>query len=162
MNRLILDGQPLTAFEQREADRQQAIRDRIAAFNADLSETVATLAERIGEIEAMPIDESWQEFAAEAAQAKDAALVRARAALKVSEASEKAEQERLAAEKRARQEREAQIRREAAELTLCGVTADQAHAIVVSIARGSIPYVSINYCAAVNAGNGRATTEDIT
>ena len=107
--------QPLTAFEEQEAKRQAAIRERITALGAELPQTSAEVASRLADLEGVRIDDTWQEFAADAARAKDAAVMQARAALAVIQEREQAEAERRAAVEQARLEREEQIRSEATE-----------------------------------------------
>ncbi|EXJ13592.1 coiled-coil domain-containing protein [Imhoffiella purpurea] len=118
--------QPLTDWETAEAERVEGIRQRIENLGAPLPKGSEAIAARIADLEATPIDESWHEFTAEAARAKDAALMQARAARVLAQAAETAERERLEAEARAeqerreaeareRQEREKRIAREAAE-----------------------------------------------
>lgn len=118
--------QPLTDWEAAEAARIEGIRQRIEALGASVAGSSAAIQERIAELDAIPIDDSWEEFTVEAARAKDAALRQARAALLLVEAEERAarerqaaaetaERERQAAEEQARREREERIAREAAE-----------------------------------------------
>ena len=118
--------QPLTEWETAETARIEAIRQRIEALKSPVIGSSTAIQQRIAEIEATPIDESWGAFAADAARAKDAALVQARAALVLAQAEETAERERQAAAEaaerarreaaeREQHEREARIAREAAE-----------------------------------------------
>lgn len=112
---------PLTDWEQSEADRIAALQRRIR----DLAETLdggadsADIEARIEYLESVVIDETWQEFQAEAARTKDGQLRLFRADLVVrrKQEAEAAEQERQRQEEEARlqAERDARIAAEAAE-----------------------------------------------
>lgn len=112
---------PLTAFEEAEERRVAEHRAIIDALGAapDPNATAAQMREWIADLEAQPVGENAEEFAAEYATAKDAGLRLRRAALVERERyeAERAELTRLrqeAAEREAR-EREERIRREAIE-----------------------------------------------
>lgn len=115
--------QPLTDWEQAEADRVAAHRAGIQRMQAVIEGTEALgsveLAARVAEMESIDIGEGWQEFQAEARQTRDAALYRLQQlhadALELEEAAARAEAERLEREERERREREERIAREAAE-----------------------------------------------
>ncbi len=116
--------QPLTEWEQAEEARQAKHNSnvmRLNQFGANASAQIEseTLRSMISEVEATPVDESWEEFEAEAHRAKAKALESLQAALVVREKYE-AEQAELAElrRKQAEQEqkdREAEIARQAAE-----------------------------------------------
>ncbi|MGP5353321.1 hypothetical protein [Pseudomonas helleri] len=97
-------------------DGIQQIKD-MALFDA--TPQAATVAQVIADLEAIAIDESWQEFLPEAAQAKDQALAKLRALLaeRTQHEAEQAELARLRAEAeaQAQRDREAEIARAAAE-----------------------------------------------
>lgn len=114
---------PLTEWEEAEAARVERHTD---AINHMKSLTVglesfdsASVSNRIAEAEAFVIDDSWEEFEAEAHRVKAASLATLREALAKRERyeAEQAELERLRAEAAAREqkEREERIAREAAE-----------------------------------------------
>lgn len=107
-------------IENREADRIRAIQDRICQVEHVIESRASNaLRERIAFIEAISIDDSFGEFVADAARAKDATLAKYRAMLADAEKSEAqaAELARLRAEavERERQEREEAIARAAVE-----------------------------------------------
>jgi len=118
-------AQPLEEIERREAERVRAIQDRISTIRDAASATDATdaplsaaaLRDRLQEIKAAQIDESFAEFQLDAAKAKDATLAALEAQIAAAEKreAEAAELARLRkeAEERAQREREEQIRREA-------------------------------------------------
>lgn len=113
---------PLTEWEEAEAARVarhqgeiDKIKLRLECRDLDSTELKANIAW----LEGMAINESWEEFEAEAARTKDKALAALRDALAAREKfeAEQAELERLRAEAAAREqkEREERIAREAAE-----------------------------------------------
>lgn len=114
---------PLTEWEQAEADRLE--RHRLAI--SEIEETAANpeamdcaaLGAAIETVEAVALGDSWEEFEAQAARAKDAALTTLRAALvrRSEYEAEQVELARLRAEQveRERLEREERLTREAAE-----------------------------------------------
>ena len=97
-------------------DGIQQIKD-MALFDA--TQQAVTVAQVIADLEAIAIDDSWQEFLPEAAQAKDRALAKLRALLaeRTQYEAEQAELARLRAEAvaQAQRDREAEIARAAAE-----------------------------------------------
>ncbi|WP_417834714.1 hypothetical protein [Thalassospira xiamenensis] len=113
--------EPLTAWEQAEEARVKAINDRIAeiegmAVSPDIPITgndAGWLEERLEKVMALKIDDSFAEFKANAALAKDEAIGTVSAALGHAkerariEAEERVEAERIAAEQRAIEEKEA-------------------------------------------------------
>ncbi|EOV0889321.1 hypothetical protein ACOKYS_006393 [Pseudomonas aeruginosa] len=113
---------PLTEWEEAEAARVarhqgeiDKINLRLECRDLDSNELKANIAW----LEGLAISEAWEEFEAEAARAKDKALIALREALVAREKfeAEQAELERLRAEAAAREqkEREERIAREAAE-----------------------------------------------
>ncbi|UZJ58601.1 hypothetical protein OKW98_18665 [Pseudomonas sp. KU26590] len=115
--------QPLTDWEKAEDARVDAHNDGIQRIK-DLAvfeevPTAAHVAQVIADLELVAIDDSWQEFLAEAAQAKDQALTKLRALLadRTKHEAELAEIAKFNAEKaiREQQERDAVIARAAAE-----------------------------------------------
>lgn len=114
---------PLTEWEDAEAARVAGHTDRLRMLNEYAAEAAQYdaeyLASKIAQLEAMSVDESWQEFESEAHRAKSAALDCLRTALVKRQAydAEQAELARLRAEAAAREqvEREARIAREAEE-----------------------------------------------
>lgn len=113
---------PLTAWEKAEDDRIAGHKERLDAFHVWRTESsdIGSNAIRtaIKNAEAIEIDASWEEFASEAAVAKDHALTAMRSALAAAEKreAEAAELSRLRAEAAAREQadREARIAHEAA------------------------------------------------
>lgn len=103
----------LDEIEQREADRVAALQARIEFFrpkelalqNAEFYRT------QISIVEAVAIDDTWQEFRAEAALAKDGLMTRYREALalRIKTDADAAELERLRAEEAARKKAEAPV-----------------------------------------------------
>lgn len=97
-------------------DGIQQIKD-MALFDA--TPQAVTVAQVIADLEAIAIDDSWQEFLSEAAQAKDQSLAKLRALLaeRTQYEAEQAELARLRAEAeaQAQRDREAEIARAAAE-----------------------------------------------
>lgn len=116
--------QPLTEWEQAEDARQAKHNSNVMRLNQFCANASAqieseTLRSMISEVEATPVDESWEEFETEAHRAKDKALDALTAALSAREKYE-AEQAELAELRRQRAEqeqkdREAEIARQAAE-----------------------------------------------
>jgi len=113
---------PLDEWEKAEEDRVQSINDRISNFDAgrvDAFSSSELIKKIIGEVEATTIDESFAEFANEAAIKKDAALSSYKQSLEIAlkREAEQAELERLRQEEIARQQRERDetIARQAAE-----------------------------------------------
>lgn len=113
---------PLTEWEEAEAARVARHQGEIDKINLRLEcrdLDSAELKANIAWLEGLAISEAWQEFEAEAARAKDKALIALREALLAREKfeAEQAELERLRAEAAAREqkEREERIAREAAE-----------------------------------------------
>lgn len=115
--------QPLTDWEKAEDARVDAHNDGIQRIK-DLAvfaevPTAAHVANVIADMEMVAIDDSWQEFLPEAAQAKDRSLATLRSLLadRTKHEAELAEIAKFNAEKaiREQQEREAAIAREAAE-----------------------------------------------
>ncbi|MGO2204136.1 hypothetical protein [Pseudomonas helleri] len=115
--------QPLTDWEKAEDARVDKHNDGIQKIKDmvlfDAIPQAATVAQVIADLEAIAIDESWQEFLPEAAQAKDQALAKLRALLaeRTQYEAEQAELARLRAEAeaQAQRDREAEIARAAAE-----------------------------------------------
>jgi hypothetical protein len=110
----------LDEIEQREKDRIAAIQQRLSSIAHVIdSRKSADLKARIGELEAVAIDDSFAEFVADAAKAKDATLAKYRAMLAEAEQAEAQAAElarlRAEAEARAKQEREEAIARAAVE-----------------------------------------------
>jgi hypothetical protein len=112
---------PLTEWENAEAARVQGIKDRISAIYMHGAQTQDSVMVglAIKNVEAIAIDESWQEFAAEAAQVKDRVLADLRASLEscLKREAEQAELQRLREEKAKRdaEERDRRIAEAAAE-----------------------------------------------
>lgn len=115
--------QPLTDWEKAEDARVDAHNDGIQRIKdmAVFGEvpTAAHVAQVIADLEMVAIDDSWQEFLPEAAQAKDQALTKLRALLadRTKHEAELAEIAKFNAEKavREQQERDAAIAKAAAE-----------------------------------------------
>ncbi len=106
------------AAEDARVDRHNDAIDRIKAHAIDLDGiTAEDLADRVEKLEAIAMGESWEEFDAEAARAKDAALDKLRTALTARQQydEQQAELARLREEATAREQkdREDQIAREA-------------------------------------------------
>lgn len=101
---------PLTQYEQAEEARLAALKERITAFtdaNQATSELPsAELEHYLRQIEAIAIDDSWEEVTAQAGVAKDAAVLHLRAAIEKAKAREAqaAELERLRQEAAAREQ----------------------------------------------------------
>lgn len=115
--------QPLTQWEKAEESRLQGHRDAVEAIytlaaNLD-GRTSEALAALLASVEAIAINQKWEEFESEAARAKDKALTALRAALAARQQheAEQAELTRLRAEAEERRKKDEQdrIAREAAE-----------------------------------------------
>ncbi|MCV4343277.1 coiled-coil domain-containing protein [Pseudomonas capsici] len=114
---------PLTDWEKAEDARVDAHNDGIQRIKdlAVFAETpsAAQVAQVIADLELVEINDSWEEFLAEAAQAKDRSLIALRALLadRTKHEAELAEIARFNAEKaeREQKERDAEIARQAAE-----------------------------------------------
>ena len=115
--------QPLTDWEQAELARTdkhvggiQNIKDSLVFEGTP---TASTVSQVIAALELVPMDDSWEEFLAEAAQVKDQTLTKLRSLLaeRTQYEAEQAELVRLREEKEARnkKDRDEQIAREAAE-----------------------------------------------
>lgn len=111
------------AAEDARVDKHNSAIERIRLTAIDLDGiTAEDLADRVAQLEAIALGEGWKEFEAEAARAKDKALVILRAALTARRQYE-ADQAELARrraedELREQQEREARFAREAEERAL--------------------------------------------
>lgn len=113
---------PLDAWEAAEAARIQGHKDAIVGITAlvtDCGESAESLRAALAAVEAISVDESWEEFEAEAHRTKDKALANLRSSLAHREQYE-AEQAELArlraeAEERRKADELARIAREAAE-----------------------------------------------
>ncbi len=114
---------PLNQWEQEEKERKMALElkiDWLNNWNDQLEHAPSEIIkQRMAEVEAVELGESWQEYEAEAARAKDKALAGLRELLASTEQreAEQAELERLRKEaaEREQKEREERIAREAAE-----------------------------------------------
>ncbi|KQF94870.1 hypothetical protein [Acinetobacter pittii] len=113
---------PLDEWEKAEEDRIQSIKDRISNFDAGRVDTFSTsylIQTIISEVEATAIDESFAEFANEAAIKKDAALSSYKKSLEIAlkREAEQVELERLrkSEQERLQREHEERIAHEAAE-----------------------------------------------
>ena len=117
--------QPLTEWEQAELARTDKHVDGIQDIKGTLvfegTPTASTVTQVIAALEMVPMDDSWKEFLAEAAQAKDQSLVKLRALLAERTQYEAGQAElvrlRAEAEAQAQRDREAEIARAAAEKT---------------------------------------------
>ncbi len=112
--------QPLTEWEEKEKARVDARKNAIEAIRStSLEGTSAEIASRIEEVEGVEISEWFQEFANEAAVARDSVLADLRAAYQrvLKDEEKEAELERLRAEaaELEAKEREERLRREAEE-----------------------------------------------
>lgn len=106
---IVVHQTKLDEIEKREKDRINAIQFRILAIEKIIdSRASGDLKDRIAEIEAIAIDDSFAEFVASAAIAKDASLAKYRAMLIEAEKaeSEAAELARLRAEAEARAQKD--------------------------------------------------------
>lgn len=114
---------PLTDWEEADVARRDALEDRVQAIKdcAFFDETPSSqqVAEAIAEIEVITLDDSWQEFLADAGQAKDQSLTKLRALLieRTNHEAAQAELEKLRKEREEREQkdRDEQIAREAAD-----------------------------------------------
>lgn len=113
---------PLTEWEEAKEARIQAIKDRISVFDGgrvDAFSSSSLIKQVIGEVEAIAIDESFEDFANEAAIKKDSALTSFKKSLEESlkREAEQAELERLRKEQleREQRERDERIAKEAAD-----------------------------------------------
>ena len=113
---------PLDDWEQAREAHIQAIKDRISVFDAgrvDAFSASSLIQQVISEVEAIAIDESFEDFANEAAIKKDAALTSFKKSLEeaLKREAEQAELERLRKEQQEREQRERdeRIAKEAAE-----------------------------------------------
>ncbi|MDO5925852.1 hypothetical protein [Acinetobacter baumannii] len=113
---------PLDEWEKAEEDRIRSIKDRISNFDAGRVDTFSTsdlIQTIISEVEATAIDESFAEFANEAAIKKDAALSSYKKSLEIAlkREAEQVELERLrkSEQERLQREHEERIAHEAAE-----------------------------------------------
>lgn len=114
---------PLTDWEQAELARTDKHVDGIQDIKDSLgfegTPTASTVTQVIAALEQVPMDDSWEEFLAEAAQVKDQTLVKLRALLteRTQYEAEQAELVRLRAEAeaQAQRDRDAEIARAAAE-----------------------------------------------
>lgn len=114
---------PLTDWEQAELARTDKHVDGIQDIKDSLAfegtPTASTVTQVIAALEQVPMDDSWEEFLAEAAQVKDQTLVKLRALLteRTQYEAEQAELVRLRAEAeaQAQRDRDAEIARAAAE-----------------------------------------------
>lgn len=114
---------PLNEWQAAEDTRVDKHNDGIEAIKAlarfEESPTAAHVAQIIGDLELLALDDSWEEFLAEAAQVKDQTLIKLRA-LHAERARYEAEQAELVrlraeAEAQAQRDRDAEIARVAAE-----------------------------------------------
>lgn len=113
---------PLTEWEEAREAHIQSIKDRISFFDAGRVDTFSPsslIQKVISEVEAISIDESFEDFANEAAIKKDAALASFKKTLEIvlAREAEQAELQRLQREEAERQQRErdAAIAKQAAE-----------------------------------------------
>lgn len=110
---------PLDEWEAQDAKRIEAIKDRLAALDAGRADAMCSPAQIkavMADIEAVEIDDSWDEFRRDAEDAKRVALGQIQSNLMVAEKREEdaAELARLReAEAKRRAEEEAQRRKEA-------------------------------------------------
>ncbi len=114
--------QPLDDFEQKEADRVKSLKDRVWFFSScvmDRNENSAQIKEIMKTIELEKVDESYQEYEAEAHREKAACLERLAFSLdaQIKHEAEQAELEKLRKEsaEREQKEREERISKEAEE-----------------------------------------------
>ncbi len=112
---------PLDDWEAAEQERVAAIKARLVRLRDAVppDDSPDAFAALIARVEATQIDDSWQEFTAEAAPVKDATLARLRDAAELArlraEAAARAEADRLAAEVAAEAQRKAEQERREAE-----------------------------------------------
>ena len=104
---------PLTEWEQAEAERVKGHEMRMLGLRSEVSDLGSLsrdeLLSSIARVEAVALDETWEEFAAEAGQAKDQVLAALREALAAKQKYE-AEQAELARLRREAEERAEQDR----------------------------------------------------
>jgi len=103
---------PLDEWEAAEKARKAAIERRISSILEPLTGSADQIEAELGELEALVIDESFQEFKERAQLALDAAIARGHQALKQARIAEETERERREAAKIRMQERAEQERRE--------------------------------------------------
>ncbi len=123
--------EPLDKWEAAEAERVDAIKARLGSLSSAMphEESSQAYVAMIAKVEAAVIDETWQEFLADAAKAKDATLSRLRSGLNAVTDKERLAEEnaRLRAEAEARAEDE-RLRREAEEAERKRIEAERAEA----------------------------------
>jgi hypothetical protein len=118
---IIVHQKKLDEIEQREKDRVDALRARLAQMDRTGVSAVTSdeIRQSIAELEDIAIDDSWQEFVSEAAKLKDARLIDLRGELdaRMKYEAEQIELARLRkeAEERAQRERDEAIAKAAAE-----------------------------------------------
>lgn len=105
--------EPLTAFEEIEEQRIAALKVRVEAIHTELPEGTHALREHLAELEGIAIDESWQEFAGNAALEKERAVSECKDELAKSVKRDEEEAAAAAAAKKAQEEREERIRAQA-------------------------------------------------
>ena len=108
---------PLTEWEDAEKLRVSVIQQRITSFgefNEGDPATSGDWKQRIDWLESVEINDSFSEFAADAAKAKDHALALARAGLITAEAADRAEADRIAEQAKQQEIRDKRIADEAA------------------------------------------------
>jgi len=118
-----IHAHPIAEIEAREERRVTAIRERIEDMRSlaadDMELRACGWQDRLNSLEAIPIDDSWNEFTAEAAKVKDEILstLRRRLAERQKYEAEQAELARLRqeSEERERRDREDALRREGEE-----------------------------------------------
>lgn len=119
-------------IEKREVDRIAAITSRISAMGeiGEDADTTNKTRSAIAELEAVSIDDSWEEFTADAGKAKDAHLRALRVRLESLEKYEAEQAElvrlRLEAEARAQQDRDDAIAKAAADKATADASAKAA------------------------------------
>lgn len=121
---------PLDDWEAEEERRRMDLQNRLKNLSLRASMfTSECIKERIAAVEAVPIDDGWREFIAEAAQVKDQTLAALRVDLQQAEKqeAERAELARLRAEAEAREKVDRE-RREAEEAERRRVEAEKAEA----------------------------------
>tara|TARA_R110000822_G_scaffold301108_1_gene424785 strand:- start:9028 stop:10098 length:1071 start_codon:yes stop_codon:yes gene_type:complete len=117
---IIVHQSKIDEIEQREVNRINAIKEKLSALGEiHQGQTAADYRLHIAALEMVTINETWQEFIAEAAQKKDASIAKYRQLLLEREKydSEQAELDRLRAEAvaRAQKDRDEAIAKAAAE-----------------------------------------------
>ena len=124
--------QPLTDYEQRESRRVAALEERLQELRGKTEVgTAATsqqLTDAIRDLEAVEIDESWQEFAGKALAVRDEGMrvLKERLEQAKQREAEQAELERLRREEAERKAREEEERRRAEEAARLKAAAEQA------------------------------------